>query len=177
MYWMYEACGVMVCTNLVWSSACLIFAAGVNARSCKLISCLTFCLLCCLWDLLKALSELELLSCNPFICNPLVLTWSPVAARAGCGGREVFYSLMFTSQYFPWPVSFNCDFHKHLLTFLFPRLGETGRLEGARIRQVSFCRWDRTLVKSLSVESSPLLGKNILGVFLKVFLSLGLSHM
>ena len=102
---------------LIWpgSGCCFMFAVAVGASNSL------FCFPC-LW----ASPQMEPMSCGSFICNPLILCYSPVDVVIRCGKGKAFYSLMIKSQSFSGSVSPGYDFHNCFLPFLLPWVKQEG---------------------------------------------------
>lgn len=83
------------------------------------------------WELLLSQS----LSLAPFsVIIHWYYTWSLLVV-VKCGGREAFYNLMVSFQFFSGPMSLSYNIHKYFFISQSPPLGETGRLKGAGARR------------------------------------------
>lgn len=91
------------------------------------------------FELLQAFLRESTVSWSPFSCNSLLLCWSPVGEVVNCGKRGVFYIVFRLNLSLPggpvsglWPSQL----------FLRP-VGETGKLEGAAVRECPSPSWDK----------------------------------
>lgn len=123
---------------LIWLEAelCLMFA--VAARWCTFFYQPHVYLSFGLWE---PLNTSQKKSCSSINSNPLPLHWRSVAVIVRCGGRKVFYNIIFESQFLCWPVYLLRDLHKLSIAFsASPILGETGSLDGAGVGEMPFPR-------------------------------------